>query len=75
MVYSPFSDGVELPHHDITSPGLLMMSNGAEFFMSGCPSCRQPHAWEAISNSSTYCIMAGTQLIHLCAQFLQKQQH
>ena len=34
-------------------------------FTTGCPSWNKPHAWAAISNSSKYYIMAGTQLIQL----------
>ena len=30
--------------------------------MTGCPSWRQPHAWDAVSNSSKH---YGTQLIQL----------
>ena len=33
--------------------------------MTGCPFWRQPHAWDAVSNSSKYNILAGTQLIQL----------
>ena len=33
--------------------------------MTGCPSWPQPHTWDAISNSSKYSILAGTQLIQL----------
>ena len=33
--------------------------------MTGCHSWRQPHAWDAVSNSSKYNILAGTQLIRL----------
>ena len=32
--YSPFSDGVGLPLHNIPSSGVLMKSIGAEFFRS-----------------------------------------
>ena len=42
-----------------------MKSLGAEFFTTGCPSWRQPHAWDAVQNSSKYCIMSETQLIQL----------
>ena len=35
-VYSPFSDRVGLPLHNTPFPGI------------GCPSWRQPHAWDAI---------------------------
>ena len=30
--------------------------------MTGCPSWCQPHAWDAVSNSSKYNILAGTQI-------------
>ena len=33
--------------------------------MTGCPSWRQPHACDAILNSSKYNILDGTQLIQL----------
>ena len=35
------------------------------FFTTGCPSWRQPHAWDAISNSSKYNILAWNQRIQL----------
>ena len=57
------SDRVGLPPHKTPFPG--------------CPSWRQPHAWDAISNSSKYNIRAGTQLIQLCnmcVQFLHKTE-
>ena len=38
-VYSPFSDGVGLPLHNIPSSGVLMKSIGAEYIRTGCPSC------------------------------------
>ena len=44
----------------------VMKSIGAEFFFTnGCPSWRQPHAWDAMSNSSNYNILAGPQPIQL----------
>ena len=47
-------------------PGVFMMSivNKA-FFMTGCPSWRQPHMWDALPNHSKHCMLAGTQLIQL----------
>ena len=40
-----------------------MKSIGAEFFITAYPSWRQPHARDAILNSSKYYILSGTQLI------------
>ena len=40
-VYSPFSDRVGLPLHNIPSSGVLMKSIGAEFFTTGCSSWPQ----------------------------------
>ena len=33
--------------------------------MTGCPSWREPHTWDAVSNRSKYNIMAVTQIIQL----------
>ena len=33
--------------------------------MIGCPSWRQPNAWDAVSNSSRYGILSKNQLIQL----------
>ena len=63
-VYSPFYDKVGLPLHNIPSSGVLVKSIGANF-MTGCPSCRQTHAWDAVSNSFKYNILVGTQPIQL----------
>ena len=38
----------------IPSPGVLMKGIVTELFMTGCPSWRQPHAWDAASNSSKH---------------------
>ena len=37
----------------------------SSFLMTECPSWRQPHAWNAISNSFKYNILDRTQLIQL----------
>ena len=58
-VYSPFSDRVGLPPHNIPFQGVLMKSIGAVFLTTVCHSRRKPHAWNAISNSSKYNIHAG----------------
>ena len=44
---------------------MLMKGIGAEFFMTGCPSWRQPQEWDAVSNNSKHLILAKTQLIQL----------
>ena len=68
-VYSPFSDRVVFPLHNIPSSGVLMKSIGAmksswsRVFTTGFPFWHQPHAWDAVSNSTKYCIMSGTQLM------------
>ena len=49
----------------IPSPGVLLKSIGTSFFASRFPSWRQPHVWDAVSNSSKYYILVGTQLIQL----------
>ena len=41
------------------------MKSIGEVFTTGCSSCHSPHAWDAVSNSSKYYIMSGTQLIQL----------
>ena len=38
---------------------------GAVFLTTGCPSWDQPYAWDAVSNSSKYNILAGIPLIQL----------
>ena len=38
LLYSPFSDRVGLPLHNIPSSGVLMKSIGADFFTTECPS-------------------------------------
>ena len=67
LVYSPFSDGVGLPLHNIPSSGVLMKSIEAEFLRPDAlpGSWRQPHVWDAVSNSSKYGILSKTQLIQL----------
>ena len=37
----------------------------ASFFTTGCPSRRKPHAWDALSNRSKYCILSETHLKQL----------
>ena len=40
-----------------------MMSIETGFLMTACPFLSQPYAWDAVSNTSKYNILAGTQLI------------
>ena len=63
VLAAPPADGVGLPLHNIHSSGVLMKSIEAEF-NTRCPSWRKPHVWDAVSNSSKYCILSRTQLIH-----------
>ena len=71
-----FSDGIGLPLQSIQCSGVRVKRIGAIFIKTGCPSWRQPHAWDAISNSSKYNILDITQLIqlyiHLSVKFLHK---
>ena len=64
-VYSPFSDRVGLPLLNIPSSGVLNEEYWRRVFTTGCPFWCQPHTWDAVSNSSKYCILSGTQLIQL----------
>ena len=61
-VYSPFSDRVGLPLHNTQGVSMKSME---QRFSTGCPSWRQPHAWDAILNCSKYNILVGNQLIRL----------
>ena len=56
-VYSPFSDRVGLPLHK--------KRIGAEFLKDLMPFLASTHAWDAVSNSSKYCILSETQPIQL----------
>ena len=60
-----FPIGFDYPLITLPGPGVLMKSLEQHFFTTGCPSWHQPHAWGAVSNSSKYNILAGTQLIQL----------
>ena len=52
-IYSAFSDGAGLPPHNTPFPVVLMNEEYCNsVFRTGCPSWRQPHAWDAISNGS-----------------------
>ena len=74
-VYSPFSDRVGLPLHNIPSSGVLMKSIGAEFlrpdvlhgvnYMCGMP-------YQIVLNTTFCPELNKYSCTNLCAQFLHK---
>ena len=77
-VYSPFSNEIGLPLYNIPSSG-VNEEYWSKFLTIGCPSWRQPHAWDAVSNSSKYGILSeisNNTVVQICVHnSYTKQQH